>query len=147
MMDVESVKCDACSGLWPDVSYQIVTLTESSVYLHKDQFFPGWTVLVFKRHATELFQLTHAERNQLMDEVSRVAQALTQVFSALKVNYALLGNLLPHIHWHVIPRLAQDPAPRESVFSVSHEPLHLNAKDNQERIALIRQAINVNSHS
>jgi len=141
MMRAEPAECAACCGRWPDVDNQIITLTESKVYLHEDQFFPGWTVLVFKRHATELFQLTDLERSQLMEEVSGVAAALAQVFSALKVNYALLGNLLPHIHWHVIPRLALDPAPRESVFSVPHEPVHLTINERRERVEIIRQAI------
>ena len=130
--------CDACAGRWPAADHLVTDLGESRAYLHADQFFPGWTVLVLKRHATELYELARDERARLMDEVSAVAQGLTRALGARKVNYALFGNLLPHVHWHVIPRLSGDPAPRESVFGVSHEPRSLATSDLRERIALIR---------
>lgn len=43
----------------------------------------------------------------------------------MKINYELLGNQLPHIHWHLIPRLSQDPAPLEPVWRIAHEPVRL----------------------
>jgi diadenosine tetraphosphate (Ap4A) HIT family hydrolase len=130
--------CPACEGHWPDASDLIARLTESSLYLHTDQFFPGWSVLVLHRHATELFQLEPDERSRLMDEVSEVARALTKAFDARKVNYALFGNLVPHVHWHLIPRLATDPAPREPVFVVPHEAVRLPDRESTARIARIR---------
>jgi diadenosine tetraphosphate (Ap4A) HIT family hydrolase len=80
-------------------------------YLHDDQFFPGWVFLVLKRHATELWQLAPAERSALIEEAARVARAVSTAFDAVKVNYELLGNVIAHIHWHLIPRGARDPAP------------------------------------
>lgn len=130
--------CDACTGRWPDPDGRLAAFGESVAYLNADQFFPGWTVLVLRRHATELFELAPAARAGLMDEVSEVARALSAVFGARKVNYALFGNLLPHVHWHVVPRLGTDPAPRETVFSVPHAPVHLDAAERAERIARIR---------
>lgn len=136
-----TITCDACSGVWPDPENQIVELTQTKVYLHDDQYFAGWTVLVLKHHATELFQLAEPDRNQLMQEVSTVAAALTEVFSAVKMNYALLGNLLPHIHWHLIPRMANDPAPRDPPFNIAHAPIHLIPSKKTERLTIIRTAI------
>ena len=133
--------CAACSGSWPDPADWIAELAESVVYLHTDQFFPGWSVLVLRRHATELFELDRGERARLMDEVSDVAEALAQAFDARKVNYALFGNVLPHVHWHLVPRLATDPAPRESVFAVAHEPVALGAAERLDRIARIRRRL------
>jgi diadenosine tetraphosphate (Ap4A) HIT family hydrolase len=106
----------------------------SKVYLHDDQFFPGWTVLVFQRHATELFQLAPTERFQLIEEVNHVAKTLADVYRAKKMNYELLGNQLPHIHWHIIPRLAGDPAPLEPVWRVPHSPRLLTGSALQEAI-------------
>jgi diadenosine tetraphosphate (Ap4A) HIT family hydrolase len=117
---------------------RITELRESVLYLHTDQFFPGWSVLVLCRHATELFELEPDERGRLMDEVSDVARALKAAFDARKVNYALFGNLVPHVHWHLVPRLATDPAPREPVFAVSHEPVRIRGSERAERIARIR---------
>lgn len=136
-----SPACPACSGLWPDAADRVAELPESVLYLHTDQFFPGWSVLVLRRHATELFELDRAERARLMDEVSDVARALAEAFGARKVNYALFGNLLPHVHWHLIPRLATDPAPREAVFAVAHEPVSLGGAERVDRIARIRSRL------
>ena len=110
-------------------------------YLHDDQFFPGWTVLVLKRHATELFDLSIEERSALVDDVARGAQVVAVEFQAIKMNYALLGNLIPHIHWHLIPRQAGDPSPRDPVWSVPHEPVSLGAEERNERIARIRRRL------
>jgi diadenosine tetraphosphate (Ap4A) HIT family hydrolase len=133
--------CAACSGRWPDAADRIAELRESLLYLHTDQFFPGWSVLVLRRHATELYELERAERARLMDEVSEVARALQLAFDARKVNYALFGNLEPHVHWHVIPRLAADPAPREPVFAVSHEAVRLESAERSVRIARIQRQL------
>ena len=133
------IACKACAGEWPRPDHQIADLGLTTVYLHDDQFFPGWTVLVLKRHATELFDLTQDERSQLMEDVSAAALALDMAFDPVKVNYELLGNQLSHIHWHVIPRLAGDPAPREAVWTVRHEPKSLTPDKRRERIALIKK--------
>lgn len=130
--------CNACQGTWPRADHCIADLGLTTAYLHDDQFFPGWTVLVLKRHATELFQLTKEDRARLMEEISKVAQVLTAEFQASKINYELLGNQLPHIHWHIIPRCSSDPAPLEPVWRVSHEPVRLAPPDLQQRIGGIQ---------
>jgi diadenosine tetraphosphate (Ap4A) HIT family hydrolase len=140
-MPAAASSCTVCGGDWPDSADRIAELSESRVYLHTDQFFPGWSVLVLRRHAVELFELERDERARLMDEVSDVALALKHAFDARKVNYALFGNLVPHVHWHLIPRLASDPAPLEPVFAVSHQPVRIHGVDRAERIAQIRERL------
>ncbi len=127
--------CKACLGTWPRQDHFIADLELSKVYLHDDQFFPGWTVVVFQRHATELFHLTPTERSRLIEEVNHVAKTLAEIYQARKINYELLGNQLPHIHWHVIPRLGNDPAPLEPVWRVPHDPVLLAG-------AVLRDTIN-----
>lgn len=138
---VSDPSCKACNGSWPNTGHFIADLGLSKAYLHDDQFFPGWTVVVFKRHATELFHLAPTERIQLMEEVSRLAKVLMEVFDASKINYELLGNQLPHIHWHVIPRLKSDPAPLDPVWRVQHEPKLLSAELVQASLARIRKRL------
>lgn len=122
---MSTATCTACAGTWPRESHFILDLGLSKAYLHEDQFFPGWTVVVLQRHATELFQLTPNERSQLIEEVNRVAKTLADLYQAHKINYELLGNQLPHIHWHIIPRLTTDPAPQEPVWRIPHDPVAL----------------------
>lgn len=133
--------CKACQGTWPQPDHFIADLGLSQAYLHDDQFFPGWTVVVFRRHATELFHLAPTERIQLMEEVALIAKSLAQVFDVRKINYELLGNQLPHIHWHLIPRLKTDPAPLEPVWRVQHDPVHPAAADLHATIDRIKAGI------
>jgi diadenosine tetraphosphate (Ap4A) HIT family hydrolase len=135
---VTAPACPACAGQWPLAAHRIADCGSAVAYLHDDQFFPGWTVLVLKRHATELWHLAPAERAALMEEVTRVAQALGTDFEAVKLNYELLGNQLGHIHWHLIPRRADDPAPKAPAWTVGHQPLALDAAATAARIVLIR---------
>ncbi len=137
--NVTVVTCKACAGDWPPKDHKIAEFDLSAAYLHDDQCFPGWTVLVLKRHATELFELTREERAALIEEVSNVAGALAVVFDAIKINYELLGNKVPHLHWHIIPRLAGDPAPREPVWRVPREPQRLGPDELHDRLGLIRR--------
>ena len=136
-----SFTCTACSGQWPSADHRIADCGTSIAYLFDDQFFPGWTVLVLKRHATELFQLSRDERSRLIEEVSTMAEALMDAFHPIKINYELLGNQLSHIHWHVIPRLAGDPSPRDPVWIVKHEKQSLGPTELAERVALVRSRL------
>lgn len=133
--------CPACSGAWPRPDHHLTDLGLSKVYLHDDQFFPGWTVVVFQRHATELFHLAPTERIQLMEEVNLVAKTLAQTYQARKVNYELLGNQLPHIHWHLIPRLATDPNPLEPVWKIHHKAVLLSEPTLQNTLQRLKQAL------
>jgi diadenosine tetraphosphate (Ap4A) HIT family hydrolase len=130
--------CLACSGRWPRADHRVADLGVSVAYLNEDQFFPGWTVLVLKRHATELYELKREERAGLMEEVSAVARAVATTFDAVKVNYELLGNQIPHIHWHIVPRLGSEPAPRGPVWLVEHAPRPLEAAELRDRLGRLR---------
>ena len=130
--------CNACLGTWPRQDHFIADCGLTRAYLHDDQFFPGWTVLVLKHHATELFHLSREERGTLIEEVAQVAAMLVDEWRAVKVNYELLGNQLPHIHWHLIPRLSQDPAPLEPVWRIAHEPVRLEPDSLASLVARLR---------
>ena len=133
-----SPACPACGGQWPAPEQRIADCGSTIAYLHDDQFFAGWTFLVLKRHATELWQLEAVERAQLIEEVARVARAVSTAFGAVKMNYELLGNAIAHVHWHLVPRRGDDPSPKMPVWTVSHEPRRLGPAEMAERIALIR---------
>ncbi|MBI2204115.1 MAG: HIT family protein [Candidatus Rokubacteria bacterium] len=130
--------CPKCEGRWPDERYRIADLGASVAYLHDDQYFPGWTVLVLERHATELWHLAERERATLIEDVSAVARAVAEEFSSVKMNYALLGNQIGHVHWHLIPRLSGDPAPKIPVWAHGHPAVVPGDAERTERIARIR---------
>jgi diadenosine tetraphosphate (Ap4A) HIT family hydrolase len=133
--------CRICLSQWPLPDHQIADMGLITAFLHEDQFFPGWTVLVLKQHATELYELSAEERRRLIEAVTTMAKALVAVFQPVKVNYALLGNQLPHIHWHVVPRLRDDPAPLEAIWGVKHKPKRLIGEELSKRLSQIREAL------
>ncbi len=135
--------CKICEKAWPSQDHFIGDLGLTKAYLFEDQFFAGWTVLILQDHHTELFQLTREERMGLIEEVSRVGEAMTEIFEVKKINSELLGNQTPHIHWHVIPRLHSDPDPLSPVWCVSHEPVHLSADLLENRLSLFRGGLGI----
>ena len=122
-------------------SLYVADLPTSRVYFNEDQFFPCWVFVVLKRHAIELYDLTPSERAAHIEDVNRVASALARVYEPVKMNYEILGNQVPHIHWHLVPRLAGDPEPRWPVWWVPHAPKALPAAEVARRIGQIRAAL------
>ena len=133
--------CVMCGKYGAAGARLIAELETSRAFLHEDQFFPGYVLLVLRRHATELYQLEAGERRAHLEEVSRVAEALARVFRPVKMNYELLGNQVPHIHWHLVPRLPADPDLRSPIWRVDHQPAPLTPAAARERIESIRRAL------
>jgi diadenosine tetraphosphate (Ap4A) HIT family hydrolase len=80
------------------------------------QYFTGYCVLVSRSHATELSQLPTNVRREFLDEMCRLAHAIELEFAPTKLNYELLGNQVPHLHWHLFPRWSDDPDARRPVW-------------------------------
>jgi diadenosine tetraphosphate (Ap4A) HIT family hydrolase len=73
------------------------------------QWYRGYCLLVARRHLTELSRLDDAERPAFLDEMCLLARAIEDSFQPDKLNYELLGNQVPHLHWHLFPRYRTDP--------------------------------------
>ncbi len=80
----------------------------SIAFLGLWQYYPGYCVLVSKRHASELSQLG-VHRSAFLNEMAILAEAIEKCFPAHKLNCELLGNQVPHLHWHIFPRSIDDP--------------------------------------
>ena len=88
----------------------------SRVLLMNDARFP-WLVLVPRRaNITEIFELAHAERLVLIEEIARVSKGLRAVANAAKMNVGALGNQVPQLHIHVVARHDGDAAWPGSVW-------------------------------
>ena len=84
--------------------------------------FPAFYRVVWNAHVAEFSDLAAADRVHCMEAVALVEQALRQHLSPTKVNIAALGNMVPHLHWHVIARFDWDshfPAP---VWATAQRP-------------------------
>lgn len=80
----------------------------SVAFLGPWQYYPGYCVLVSKEHASELSQLGK-NRAAFLEEMAVLAEAIEKCFPPHKLNYELLGNQVPHLHWHLFPRSKDDP--------------------------------------
>ena len=100
----------------------------SFAHLGPWQFYTGYCVLVSRQHATELSQLGPT-RAAFLDEMATLAAAIEATFRPHKLNYELLGNQVPHLHWHLFPRPAEDPDALKPVWLALERAEH----DPQER--------------
>jgi diadenosine tetraphosphate (Ap4A) HIT family hydrolase len=81
----------------------------SVVLLGPWQYYTGYCIVVARQHAGELFQLDDAQLHGYLGEMLVVARAIQACFHPRKLNYEMLGNQVPHPHWHLFPRRADDP--------------------------------------
>ena len=71
---------------------------------------PGYTVVVWKgRHVAEPWELTREEAAGFWSEVALVARAVEEEYRPVKMNWLSLGNGVPHLHVHLVPRPLEDP--------------------------------------
>lgn len=110
----ETSACPLCaqSGgevLWDDGFARVVLADEPD--------HPGFCRVILNSHRKEMTDLAEVERTRLMAIVFTVESLLRDLLQPDKVNLASLGNMAPHVHWHVIPRFAGDAHFPGSVWS------------------------------
>ncbi len=133
--------CPMCSRWNDDTDLRIMEFTTSYLVLNRDQFFPGYCLLFAKQHQTELFHLDLQSRRVMLEEVTQVAEVLSRLFKSDKINYELLGNMVPHIHWHIVPRHQSDPLWPRPIWAEPHQELILSADAYRQRCEQIRQEL------
>jgi diadenosine tetraphosphate (Ap4A) HIT family hydrolase len=96
--------CELCELEMPTVYSD----DKLAVIIVDDASHPGFCRVVWRQHVKEISDLTTDDRLLLNEAVCQVELALREVMAPTKVNVASLGNVVPHLHWHVIPRFADD---------------------------------------
>jgi diadenosine tetraphosphate (Ap4A) HIT family hydrolase len=107
--------CEVCKLLEArergDDPFAIARVGTGSISLLPTQYYEGYTVFSAKRCVPELHDLEPGVRDRYLHEMAVVAEAVFRAFAPRKLNYELLGNGTPHLHWHLVPRHADDPKP------------------------------------
>src|SRR5260370_36701739 len=80
------------------------------------QYHTGYCILVSRSHATEMHQLPANQRSAFLEEMVTLTQAIEMAFKPRKMNCELLGNQVPHLHWHLFPPRHDDPEPLKAVW-------------------------------
>ncbi len=86
--------------LWDDSFARVVLIGDAD--------HPAYCRVILNAHRKEMTDLAEAERARLMKTVFVVEQVLRELLEPEKINLASFGNMVPHLHWHVIPRFADD---------------------------------------
>jgi diadenosine tetraphosphate (Ap4A) HIT family hydrolase len=97
--------CELCQS---DGGTLIVSNEWLRVTLVDEPNYPGYVRVIWNDHVREMCELEDYERQRLMSTVFAVESAQLEVLEPTKINLASLGNMTPHLHWHVIPRFADD---------------------------------------
>ena len=84
--------------------------------------FPAFYRVVWNTHVAEFSDLSAAERAHCMEAVTVVEQVLREHLAPTKVNIAALGNMVPHLHWHVIARFSWDSHFPSPVWAPAQRP-------------------------
>lgn len=98
--------CELCATpgghlLWSDARLRVVRID--------DPDYPGFLRVIWQAHVREMSDLDPAQRSCLLEAVFAAERAVIDLLRPYKVNLASLGNMTPHLHWHVIPRFREDP--------------------------------------
>lgn len=104
--------CPLCAPREDSNAYheKVADLSISTLYLNRNQTYRGYCLLIFNpRHATGLETLNREEFDSFSADLRRAARAIAGIVKPGMMNYATLGNVIPHLHYHIIPRYSDDP--------------------------------------
>ncbi|HUG65754.1 MAG TPA: HIT family protein [Gaiellaceae bacterium] len=93
--------------------YVVAEMEHSYFVVGDSQFHRGYALVLLKEHVREPFDLPVSVQCDHFREVMRAAEALHATFQPVKMNCSCYGNAEPHVHWHIVPRYADDPHPRQ----------------------------------
>lgn len=113
---IRGIGCEMCESGRPDsdeYGVRILATENTDAILQRAAVQPGYTLVIWRgRHVNEPVELTDQEASRYWLDVLTVARALMAYYKPIKMNYETLGNSLPHLHTHLVPRYAEnDPAP------------------------------------
>ncbi|OGB27847.1 MAG: histidine triad (HIT) protein [Burkholderiales bacterium RIFCSPLOWO2_02_FULL_57_36] len=97
--------CELCAQPGGEVLYRN---EKFRVVLIDDAQYPGFCRVIWNEHVKEVTDLTVPDRALFMQAVWQVEAVVRAIMRPDKMNIASLGNIVPHLHWHVIPRFADD---------------------------------------
>jgi diadenosine tetraphosphate (Ap4A) HIT family hydrolase len=111
--------CDEIQRIKDNQNDKLVAeLPETYVLLKSSKLFPGYCLVVAKEHCEHLPELSKEKQLAMFADVITVANTIASELKPQRMNYECLGNLVPHIHWHVVPRYNDDPEPKGPIWKI-----------------------------
>lgn len=143
-MGIAVAGCELCGAPGGEVLHQGA---QFRVVLVDDDSYPGFCRVIWHDHVKEVTDLNELDRMLLMDVLWQVEHVVREVMQPEKINLASFGNMVPHLHWHVIPRYTDDVhfpqpvwgqpqrAPQPASLQVRRERLDALRAKMQQRLA------------
>ena len=122
---------------------KIQDLPASKVYLFREQSHRGRVIVASKFHVSELVDLQRRDRQAFLDDVARVAEVLHKLFKPQKVNYGAYGDTGCHLHFHLVPKYADDAFEWGGVFAMNPQRTFLSDAEYADLVAQIRAELSV----
>lgn len=127
-----TLPCPLCapnheSMIWSDEQLRVIAVN--------DPDFPGFVRVICQPHVREFSDLSPAQRIRLMELVAQIESLMRVMLSPEKINLASLGNQVPHLHWHIIPRWSDDACFPDSIWSTKKRVSAAGARDERQQQA------------
>ena len=138
----ENSECFYCSKNVDKLMIEAAKLKVSTLYLNKDQTHQGRCIVAFDRHVTEIFHLNDKEQQLFIEDVSQTARILHEAFHPDKINYGIYGDLVSHLHVHIVPKYEQSDEWGEAFVNAPLSKKILDPIGYQEIIMSIQAKLN-----
>jgi diadenosine tetraphosphate (Ap4A) HIT family hydrolase len=119
---------------------EVCDLSVSTLFVFKEQSYPGRCVVAYKDHVNELFELPQNERNAFVADVAQVAAAMKKAFNPVKINYGAYSDKLAHLHFHLVPKY-EGGLSFGSTFEMNPQKVYLNNDEYEAVIDKIKRAL------
>src|SRR5690242_16069369 len=119
----------------------IVNTQRWRVVLIDDPHYPGYCRVIWNAHVKEMSDLSADERALLMNVVWQIESVIRKVMNPEKINLASLGNMTPHLHWHVIPRFTDDMHFPNPIWGQVERSVNDNLQQRQALVPVLKAAI------
>ncbi len=142
--------CDLCNNTGGELLHHTA---QWRVVLVDDPHYPGFCRVIWNEHIKEMTDLVPLQRQAVMQTVCKVEDVIRRIMQPEKINLASLGNMTPHVHWHIIPRYLDDAhfpqpvwgtqqrEPDATVLAARHARLHALKQALRDALAEFPSAI------
>jgi len=120
---------------------EIGPLRVSTLYLFREQSYPGRCIVALNEHETEFFHLPQEKQDLYMRDVAQTAAAIEKAFRPDKINYGAFGDTMPHVHFHIVPKYSGGHAWGRMFDMNPAENRQLTDDEYREMINKIRRAL------
>ncbi len=135
-MSITVSGCELCENPGGEVLHQGL---QFRVVLVDDALYPGFCRVIWRDHMKEVTDLNELDRMLLMDVLWQVEQVVRELMQPEQVNLASFGNMVPHLHWHLIPRYIDDADFPQPVWGQpQREPSSASLQVRAERLPALR---------